>query len=403
MIRLLCRPAPFGLAVMLVHLLLVLPMLARRDFDSSVFIVAGDRFVTTAQTPSPVIVRPNSAGYDGQFYYRFALAPLLPDVDAFGVRLDHPAWRMQRVVYPTLAHLLAGGRAAGIPAMLFLLNLAGLFAIGWIAMGAAHTHGWPLAVPVAIATWPGLLIALTHDTTEILAAALLLAACAAWLYRRWATVALFIALASLTRETAILAGAGLCAVQLWRLVRPSGSRRDYFAAAWSVAALMPFLIWRHVITLLWRDSPQAHGVAHNAGWPVAGWVQALLANLLNRPVGFAGQPRDLSMRVTMVAGIFVLAWFSLRTMHAARAAMRRNETAGLAAAWLLILALMLVLTANGPLVDPTAYFRAFTECWVLGWLLLGLTATAPRQPGWLLLVGLPLLVRQWELCWIQLR
>lgn len=42
----------------------------------------------------------------------------------------------------------------------------------------------------------------------------------------------------------------------------------------------------------------------------------------------------------------------------------------LAAAWLPIVALMSMLSAAGPWVEPIAFLRAFTECWVVGCLLL---------------------------------
>jgi len=45
-------------------------------------------------------------------------------------------------------------------------------------------------------------------------------------------------------------------------------------------------------------------------------------------------------------------------------------TKALAAAWLPILALMSILSAEGPWVEPIAFLRTFTECWIVGCLLL---------------------------------
>ena len=64
--------------------------------------------------------------------------------------------------------------------------------------------------------------------------------------------------------------------------------------------------------------------------------------------------------------------------------LRRTDTGALAAAWLLVLALMSLLTASGPWVDRNAYFRTFTECYVVGCLLL---AVRP-PPLWLTLLTL---------------
>jgi len=398
----LCDPAAFGMLVVLAHLALVLPMLARHDFDTSVFVVAGDRYVTAAQTPTPIIVRPHSDGYDGQFYYRLALAPLSTRMQAFGVNLVHPAWRMQRILLPLTAYLLSVGQPRLIPAALFSVNLAGLFAIGWLAMRTAREKQFPLAVPLCIAAWPGLLIALTHDTTEILAAVLLLAGIAAWLARRPALSAAMFALASLTRETAILVAAGILATQTWRLVRAARPQRDWCGAGYAAASLVPFLVWRHVVAVLCQETPQAHGIAQNAGWPLLGWAQTILASVLGAPVGFAPRARDLTMRATMLAGIGTITWFCSVTAVAAWRALQDHSAASLAVGWLFVLALMTLLTANGPFIDSTAFFRAFTECWVLGWVLIGAAPAHLPRPAWMWAVAIPLIARNWELCWMQL-
>jgi len=400
---LLQRPVLFGLAAMLLHLCAVLPMLARHHFDTSMFIVAGDRFVTAGQTPSPIIILHHSDGYDGQFYYRLALAPTAATETAFGVTLDHPAWRMQRIMLPLLARLVASGQAGAVPAALFVVNLAGIFSLGWLAMRMAQSRRWKLIVPLAIVAWPGLLIALTHDTTEILAAALLLGGIAAWMTRRFAVAAALFAAATLTRETAILVIFGLLLSAAWRVARPRDGERPWPEAAWAAAALLPFLAWQHYVTMIWRDAPQGHGVAHNAGWPLVGITQTVLANLLGRAVGLAHAPRNLTSRATVLLSVIVLVWFCVRTVRACVPLARSSPQSRLAAGWLLVLALMTLLTANGPWIEPTAYFRAFTECWVLGWVMLGVAGRSPQRAAWLLVACIPLVLRNFELCWIQLK
>ncbi len=398
------HPAFFALAAMLLHLCAVLPMLARQHFDPSTFIVAGDRFVATGQTASPIIVQHHSDGYDGQFYYRLAISPTDAVKTEFGVTLDHPAWRMQRILLPLLARLVAGGQAQAVPAALFAVNLAGIFAIGWLAMLIARSRQMALVVPIAIVAWPGLIIALTHDTTEILAAALLLGGIAAWLSRRFAIGALLFAATTLTRETSILVIAGLALVSWWRVLRPGGEPRAWRAASWSTAALLPYLAWSHYVTTLWSTNPQAQAVAktvaHNMSWPLVGVTETALANLLGAAVGLAHQPRSVASRAIGLLGLAAMAWFSVLTARVCLATLRSPERGGLAAGWLLVLALISVLTADGPWIEPTAYYRAFTECWVLGWVLLG--AAARAKPS-LLAPWLPLAIVNIAVCWIQLR
>jgi hypothetical protein len=391
----------FALAVLAVHLVLVLPMLAQHHFDASVLIVAGDRFVTAGQTPVPIIIRPHSDGYDGQFYYRLALSPFLAQENAFGIDLAHPAWRMQRILLPLLARGLAWGDPAAIPWAFLAINAAGIFAIAATAAWLARRLDLPWYVPLAIAAWPAWLIALTHDTTEILAAALLLAALAAYLARRIALYAVLIALATLTRETAILAAGGIFLAEVWRAMRQRGLA-TWIRPILAGLALLPFFIWRHIVSGIWHSTPQAHGVAENVGWPLQGWTEAVLANVANRAVGAAAHPRDMVMRVYMLAGIALITLFCCSGVRASVRGVRQTQQLGVALGWLLTLALMSVLTANGPWIDPTAFLRAFTECWVVGWILLGLAAESMIMPRLAAVLLAFITLRNWQLCLVQL-
>jgi len=398
------RPAIFGLAIMLAYFAASLPMLVRGGFDPSIFIVAGDRFVAAAETPPHIHVHPHSDGYDGQFYYRLALAPLSTAPVIYGVTFDHPAWRMQRILLPLFARAVAFGHAAAMPAALFAVNLTALFAIGWLAMLLANAGSFPLAVPVAITVWPGFFVALTHDTTEILAAALILGAIAAWNSRRTAIASILLTLATLTRETAVLLAAGLLAAALLRAARAPRDKRQWRDAAWIAASTLPFLIWRHVVATLWQDTPQAHGIAHNLGFPLLGLAQIVLANISGHAIGLARHPSNLVTRLTALWSAAILICFCFVAFRAAISILYRNGlAAGLAAGWLLILCLMCLLTANGPWIEPAAWFRAFTECWLLGCILLGLARIRLPPPACLAAAALPLLLRNFELCWIQLR
>ncbi len=164
--------------------------------------------------------------------------------------------------------------------------------------------------------------------------------------------------------------------------------------------MVPFLAWRQVVVWLWQASPQAHGAQHNVGWPLVGWGRAVLALVLGQPVGDAHAPRAILARVTGLLGIGLITWLCVRTAPVAVRLVRGRDVAGLAAGWLLVLGLMSVLTAGGPWVEPTAYFRAFTEGWLLGWCLLGVAGLWPRRFGWLLAAAFPLFLRNIELwCW----
>jgi hypothetical protein len=394
-------PLAFGSCALLLHLLLLLPILAAHHFDPSVLIVAGDRYVNQAAGPVPIIVRAHSDGYDGQFYYRLALTPVLPQATAAGITLDHPAWRMQRILLPLLVRAVSLGNPGAIPWSFAAVNLAGIAAIAAASAWLARSYALPPLVPLALVLWPGWLIALTHDTTEITAGAFLLGALCCYLERRLVPYTALMALAALARETAILAAAGIAAYEFYLWACPPNERR-WRGMLCASAALLPFLAWHETVTRLWQSAPQAHGLSHNAGIPLLGWFEAVLANISNQAVGAATKPHDLAMRATVLSGIAIIVLFTVAALSASRQALRTRATGGIAAAWLPVAALMMTLTANGPLIEPTAFLRAFTECWMIGWLLLGLagkTIAIPRLAG---VLSVFLLLRNWQLCWIQL-
>ncbi len=379
------------LAIVGANGLLLLPLLARHHFAPSTTIVAGDTFVSADATPSPIVIRAHSAGYDGQFYYRIAAAPFSVAPRAAGVRFDHPVWRMQRVLYPLLARGVAAGRPAWIPASLVAVNLAAVAVLLWLGAGLGAT------VLLAFALWPGFLVALTHDTTELVACALLLSAALAYLRQRAAAYAILSSLAMLTRETAVLLCLGVAATEL--LHRRRGARGCVPLAA-AFAPLVVFGAWQAWLRIAWAPGAAPGPAIKNLGLPLQGVATRLVASLEAALNASHGGKRAAALFAAV--GCLLLVAFSIRILPVAYAAIGRTGAAsGIAAGWLLIVTLMTLLSAGGPWIDPTAYFRAFSECWTIGWLLLATTGHLPRARTLLLLVPFP--IAAWMISASQLR
>lgn len=91
--------------------------------------VAGDQFVQVAAAPAGLLVT-HGPGYDGQFFYRLALRPWTHQRTEFGITLDQPAYRQQRIVYPLLTFILARGAPPATAWALLGCNLAAAAALG---------------------------------------------------------------------------------------------------------------------------------------------------------------------------------------------------------------------------------------------------------------------------------
>jgi hypothetical protein len=204
-------------------------ILARGGGDPLTFARLGEGFV------NGVPVDPAShAGYDGQFAYYIALDPRPAAVIP---HLDVPAYRYQRVLYPRLARLLAWGQPVLIPWTLVLINLVALVA------GTALVERWLVLHSVSrwyaliYGLWIGVVSAVRVDVSEPLCYALVMAAMLAdHRGRRW-LAALCLALAMLSKETAVLFVVALLA----SAVCAAGGRGPARLKAWT-AALAPYVL-----------------------------------------------------------------------------------------------------------------------------------------------------------------
>lgn len=393
-----------GLLVIAIYVLLLTPAAVLHRFDPSEFIVAGDRFVDATHLAAPIAIKRGSDGYDGQFFYRLALAPLDIAQPAEGIMLDVPAYRMQRIGYPLLARIVALGQARWTPASLVFINLAGLAAIATLAAWLVRRHSFAWWLPLAIVAWPGFLIALTHDTAEITAAALMLGALACYLSGRLGAYGVLAAGAALTRETTIAVFVGLLAHEI-RLAAMRPAVENRWRRVLPCALLfVPFGIWHEIVREIWHRSPQASGPQPDLGWPLVGVLAMLRANLDGTRVWVASTGVDAGIRVFVVATTSALIAFCLAVASRLREAIRRADRSALAAAWLPTAALMSLMTAQGPWIAPFSYFRAFTECYVLGCLVIASRPTRPRSACvWLGATGaVAVTFGNWVLCLSQL-
>ena len=123
------RPWHVSLLVCLAYVLLTL---ARYDFDPKYFALIGSLY-----DPGLPGGRP---GYDGQFAYQIARDP----VNGW-TKIDVPAYRYQRIVYPVAARVLALGNPFGlggsVPATVRLYPDNPLAAGGLLATAVGHIGG----------------------------------------------------------------------------------------------------------------------------------------------------------------------------------------------------------------------------------------------------------------------
>ncbi len=202
-------------------------------------------------------------GYDGQFYYDLARSPLDP-----ATRLDKPAYRTARLLYPLLARTLSAGQAALLPIVMLLINLVAItftvFGLTKILVYRKQTPLWALGYAI----WPGTLCGYFYDLAEPLCFALVVGGI--WLFLRlpkaiWRVGLLFL-LASLTKELGLLWGLGWLLYYL--------TRREWQSAAkLAVIWLLPFGVWQFWLQLKFGVNGLSAGEPFS-WFPLAGYFGA---------------------------------------------------------------------------------------------------------------------------------
>ena len=141
-----------------------------------------------------------SEGYDGQFAYYIAQNP---NPRAVRAKLDVPAYRYQRILYPLLARALALKNPSWIPWTLLLINLVSHFVGTLLFTLYLIENKVPSRYALIYGLWVGLVVGIGSDLFEPLAFALIAAAWVARDHKRWGMSYLLLLLALLTKEIAI--------------------------------------------------------------------------------------------------------------------------------------------------------------------------------------------------------
>jgi hypothetical protein len=234
--------------------------------SASDFIHVGRSFVERTAASPLISAYPNThpfdgdIGYDGEFMYFIAL-------DTLGAQpyLDYAAYRYTRILYPLLAGALGFHSPDLVADALIAINLV-MIALGIAVLGAwLRKKGVPAWVAAVYGFYPGIFIALQHDTSEIMASALVIVAI--YLYdfgprQRLVLSAAFFALAALTRETTAVF-ALIWAIGL--LLSGDGAAVTRLTTNWRKSVLFlavafgPLILWK-IFLLVWLNSLGLGGV-----------------------------------------------------------------------------------------------------------------------------------------------
>lgn len=262
-------------------LFISLSRLAVNGGDPSAFILAGERYVVPSELHHDLKLYP--WGYDGLYFYRYAMAPFSADrpygrkVGDVGVRVDIPSYRRGRAVYPLAAWILALGQPGAIPWTLILVNILAMTGLIHLTRKMADHFGWPAWTAFLPLTIGGLWMSLARDLADLPACTLLAWAWWEILRGRRGMFLLAATLLLLCREASAFHLVPAFAVLGWQDLR---HRRWVpllgLALPWAVlAAWSAFL--HHLYPV--GQPALADRLAAHFTWPFAGMVEGMRQNV----------------------------------------------------------------------------------------------------------------------------
>lgn len=340
------------------------------DGDVSRFIGAGSKFVDPAETPERIYVYPNE-GYDGQFAYRLALDPTeLHTHEHLGIRLDN-SFRVQRIVYPLLAWIGAGGNLAATDEVLLVVNVLGLGLVGLLAGSLARGLGRPAVWGLLVAGFWGFFFTIGRDLTEVTAAVFVVGGVLAWVRQRHLTAGLVLSLAVLSRESTVWFIAGMAAPELFGLARIAVRERRLTVTRRMLAFVLPAVaFWAWQLWCWYRTGTLPVSVG-------SGILGLPFVDLAPASVGWIGDlfgPKPLPSLLIVVQALALAAV----VIAAARRLRRPGIDPALKGAWVAT-ALLVVSLSHAVWAGP-ADFRMTVELYLASAMLLVADQTRPGIP-----------------------
>lgn len=351
-------PSAALIIVAAVYLVYVTMRLWIHDMDPSFFITAGDKLTDSESVPGNVIVQRNSSGYDGQFYHRLALEPFPAECTNYGITLDDPPYRHQRILYSLIVWTLSLGEPHAVPAIMIFVNYVALCLIGLIGGRLMQMGNRHALEGVVFAFYPGFLMSLNRDLPEALAACFLLASLYCLRLGKHWTVTVLLALAVMTRETTLLVAVGGLILSIWEDAR----KERQVAARWYHFAipLALYVVWQLILYARWGRIPVFNG-PRNIGLPFVGFGHFLrqvrnLPTSINLDIWFL----DIDLMIWLFELLGVVT-FTIGVMCCLRFSKVKVESLG----WVIYVILIFSLT-NLVWTEHWSSLRVLSEYFVLG-------------------------------------
>ncbi|MBL0339975.1 MAG: hypothetical protein IPP71_03095 [Bacteroidetes bacterium] len=264
----------YGVAVLLMIILISGRFLVSGN-DFSYFFVAGTDFVEPSKTVTPIVVQ-QGQGYDGQFFYRYALNPFDFSQTNYGIKVDLVPYRMQRIGYPLLVWLFSlGGNGVLVPFFLVFVNMLAYLGILFFTQRfIKFSKGREIQGLMTFFLF-GIYMSLARDLSEVTELFFFLGAVYYYFNKDIVKFSLLAAMTVLCRETSVLALAPLILIGCFNTIQYS---KKYLNLFWFGLPVFIFISWKWFVGMH-VESEQLISGSGNLGMPFVGLYHGFLGNL----------------------------------------------------------------------------------------------------------------------------
>ncbi|MDQ8200464.1 hypothetical protein QEH56_20025 [Pelagicoccus enzymogenes] len=240
--------------------------------------------------------KPDSTGYDGQFYVQIALDPTLSD-PALAEAVDHPSYRARRILQPAFAYALGFGQPWLILQIHSLLNVASLALCGILLLRWLPAVSWENFARWAACIFSmGALESVRYSLADLPATTLALATIALLDSTRGKLAVAANALAALSKETSLINAA--------TFLSPSESEPSTFkkrllhGCIAGAIALASLGLWMLYVSSVF---PLTVNASDNIGIPFAGIYRGLAESF--QELAASGFSDRYFFRILAIAGL----------------------------------------------------------------------------------------------------
>jgi len=242
----------------------------------------------SADTPWRKYVHPQP-GYDGQFYFRLALDPFTDKKEDFGIKLDSPLLRQQRILLPFFTWLIARGDPAITPPVMMAINLAAVAGCAFVSSLLLSGLGISAWYGLLFALYPGFAISVGRFLTEPLTLFMIFLSLLMLVHRKNLAASILLSLAVFSRETATLVvAAGFFTWLTGKTLR--NSIKDNFSphVSFWLCPTLAFVLWQLWLYHNWSSLLFDNATSSTLGPPFFGFFRAIGENItsLNLETGF---------------------------------------------------------------------------------------------------------------------